>query len=889
MFLNFFKSEVRIKHLIESSVMKIRHIGILLCSMAVTVVRLTTIDVKGDTAIAAQPIFPVKKFFNNEFQDDTAVNRYLCSKNAPGRCCDCSPDCMKYRTCCIDAFWNGETDLVMLDSYLRFLIKKRKETPEHTCQAVYSEAETVGHKTNYRMMVRNCKENVANKDDVSNCLQPVKTGALTNNLPVFGSDGTLYANAFCARCNLVFNFIRTQFKVVCKSSDDRFLLDIKGETRNNITLPRLCSKIHDVKIPKRYCRENESMDSELCASYYAPFGNHANYHCWKCSRNKESFSGSNTGIKKCEQPIEETRPDSFCINPVGIPYTISISSYTPWMRRYTDKHFACEVGQIFDIKEFKCIRIWCPMKYNLVGITCNSKNLTKPSDIRDLQDRKVILVFDTDLDTVRSKYLHIEHSRIIAYEGNAFLIYEFQSQPTLQFYKSLETKLSPFSYSLWEDDVNLIVSNQSYFPSLTLLRKLNLTEQIHPQHRICYRTTLLNVSNDFVYNNDSRVVITNNTRHRVEDIALWVLFVNSPRTSMEYLIVCEEYHLFSNCPRKLLAANTTVNVYDVLSHKHYLGTDEYSPDRYEPLGDGSFSVCITHAETSSNGRFPKYKILVSAEYYMSVIGMSISCVCYLWIILTYSAFPDLQTIPGFNTMFMCVSLLLSDVLFLVNLGVFKHKVACTAVAIAWHWSSLCGFAWTIVMSVDLALRFGSLSLPSNDRCTRRVARRCAFSFAVPALVVIVSSSLHTTSPSNIGYGFNGVCWITNFHARLGFYIVPAAFISLLTFLSLFYTLWKIYRSSRGSKNVRKSNKRVSFVKIALKLVVILGVTEFFGFIQIPGSVLSESEQVINVVFQFVYSILRSSRGILLWFAYILGEQVLKNYKTVFGTCCSSKV
>ena len=67
--------------------------------------------------------------------------------------------------------------------------------------------------------------------------------------------------------------------------------------------------------------------------------------------------------------------------------------------------------------------------------------------------------------------------------------------------------------------------------------------------------------------------------------------------------------------------------------------------------------------------------------------------------------------------------------------------------------------------------------------------------------------------------------------------------------------------------------------MAIKLIVILGITEIIGLIQITGSNLSESETVFNAVFGIFYDITRSLRGVLIFVVYMLNEKTFKLIKT----------
>ena len=205
---------------------------------------------------------------------------------------------------------------------------------------------------------------------------------------------------------------------------------------------------------------------------------------------------------------------------------------------------------------------------------------------------------------------------------------------------------------------------------------------------------------------------------------------------------------------------------------------------------------------------------------------------------------------------------------------------CKAIGIILHWSLLAAQMWVIVIAIDLASKFGVLTVVSRQINTKQFVRYCIFAFVAPTVIVLITLLLNETSTSYIGYGDQGVCWIKNFNARILSYIVPISFGFVLSVATIVFTIYKIRLAENESKKVlsKSGRNKVNISKIALKLVVILGVTEMLGFIQIRKGILTENEQMFNSTFAMVYTILRSFRGMMLWFVYIFNSRILDIYK-----------
>jgi len=101
---------------------------------------------------------------------------------------------------------------------------------------------------------------------------------------------------------------------------------------------------------------------------------------------------------------------------------------------------------------------------------------------------------------------------------------------------------------------------------------------------------------------------------------------------------------------------------------------------------------------------------------------------------------------------------------------------------------------------------------------------------------------------------------------------------LFALTSMIFSMVKITQGKRETqKSLQGKQLNVSvFLKMAIKLSVILGLTELIGYIQIPHP--NKDEETFNVAIGFVYTVTRSLRGLLLWFVYIYGGTIAKRYR-----------
>ena len=147
--------------------------------------------------------FPLKDILH--FSQDVKVfeENYLCSIDIRNRyknekCCECTRDCMKYKTCCIDFLWNS-TAPIPSQEYLDLFMNVTNQYKDTTCEPVFQNAQN--NTSENILMISTCLKH-ANHLDKEGCKHARET-SYESIMPVFGSDQYIYKNSFCARCNFV--------------------------------------------------------------------------------------------------------------------------------------------------------------------------------------------------------------------------------------------------------------------------------------------------------------------------------------------------------------------------------------------------------------------------------------------------------------------------------------------------------------------------------------------------------------------------------------------------------------------------------------------------------------------------------------------------------------
>ena len=78
-----------------------------------------------------------------------------------------------------------------------------------------------------------------------------------------------------------------------------------------------------------------------------------------------------------------------------------------------------------------------------------------------------------------------------------------------------------------------------------------------------------------------------------------------------------------------------------------------------------------------------------------------------------------------------------------------------------------------------------------------------------------------------------------------------------------------------------SNRDSDLLKIGIKLMLILVLTELLGLIQIKSEHLTENEQIFNSAFGLLYVLSRSLRGVMIFMVYMVNRKTQKLIKEHF--------
>ncbi|KAK0068869.1 adhesion G protein-coupled receptor E2, partial [Biomphalaria pfeifferi] len=187
-------------------------------------------------------------------------------------------------------------------------------------------------------------------------------------------------------------------------------------------------------------------------------------------------------------------------------------------------------------------------------------------------------------------------------------------------------------------------------------------------------------------------------------------------------------------------------------------------------------------------RLNEKKSIFIAMSVVTYVCLCASELCLLLTLVTYLGFPELQTVPGINNMFLCVSLLLAQLVLVLASNISVPSTLCTSVGLITHFLWLWHFSWSFLSSLHMFQVF-TAKIPARSFKGREkkviVVKLTTLSLTGPAAVVFAVIIASYITSNTIGYGRRS-CYLDSSYL-IGFSMfAPICLVSAfnLTFLGL---------------------------------------------------------------------------------------------------------
>ena len=314
-----------------------------------------------------------------KYPEDFFNYLYSCSN---AKCCNCDLDCMETRTCCIDKLWN-KNESITLDEYLIKFKEEAMKSKTRSCLPIITSPAFYSFNIDYYLMIDSC---VTNDFNTKLCLNDTLVPQ-EERIPVYGIDGYVYKNAYCARCNSVETFYIANYTLECNSRVPKFAppplpgvenVTVAKETGQDyfkdfqtcyIGLEKTQLPITNLKYKTCYpkqmktksCKNN--MHKELCSLYNGEVGDYANIHCYAC--NEGNFKNIPFPGGQCT----DSSPGRVTTWSITINYGGQITTTSKSTGYMESKQF-CKDGEIFSLVDGSCKLFTCGEGFQLNGTSC---------------------------------------------------------------------------------------------------------------------------------------------------------------------------------------------------------------------------------------------------------------------------------------------------------------------------------------------------------------------------------------------------------------------------------------------------------------------------------------------------------------------------------------
>ena len=348
------------------------------------------------------------------------------------------------------------------------------------------------------------------------------------------------------------------------------------------------------------------------------------------------------------------------------------------------------------------------------------------------------------------------------------------------------------------------------------------------------------------------------------------------------LLDIDENSTWSNCSGELIAlTDPTAFEFistDVLIYNEELYTVEFSTSNGTPIVCVNFTINGTIVSTVNVLTFT-----YPAEYLiLTYIGCPLSVIGCILILLTYSLFKELRTLPSLILMYLAVAILIGNLLILVGGPVGEMvRIICTPVAIITHYIFLTQFAWMTLMSTEITRNlYQAFKMETQESKTYKIKLLIVYTllgWGGPLLIVIPTVIVNFTTTNLVLYGeledgTPGRCWMNHPASVFVTFVTPLGI--TLIYNTVIFVVATIYLCvSSKSHSKLNSDKKVPFLRLNIAIFSVSGITWIFGFLALLP-------QLAWAWIPFI--LLNSTQGFVIFVAFLCTKRVSLLYLGLFS-------
>ncbi|XP_019713434.1 adhesion G protein-coupled receptor E2 isoform X2 [Hippocampus comes] len=290
------------------------------------------------------------------------------------------------------------------------------------------------------------------------------------------------------------------------------------------------------------------------------------------------------------------------------------------------------------------------------------------------------------------------------------------------------------------------------------------------------------------------------------------------------------------------------------------GNGSWSADGCTAVESNSeFTVCSCNHLSTFAVLMALYDVEATFELQVATwVGLSLSLICLLICILTFSLIRSIQSPRTTIHLHLCISLFVAALIFLVGISRTENQNACAVIAGLLHYFFLAAFCWMCLEGVQL-FRMVILVFNTNFRTLYMMTG----GYGVPAAIVAISALINPK-----GYGTQRYCWLNvDF---IWSFLGPVCVIIAINIFFFLITAWKLAQKfSSLNPDLNTLQKIKAFTVTAVAQLCVLGITWIFGCFQFEKN---------TMVMSYLFTIFASLQGLMLFVMHCLfSKQVRDEY------------
>lgn len=224
-----------------------------------------------------------------------------------------------------------------------------------------------------------------------------------------------------------------------------------------------------------------------------------------------------------------------------------------------------------------------------------------------------------------------------------------------------------------------------------------------------------------------------------------------------------------------------------------------APTFYSARSRTGVEITVNETNTSSP-ETPRRELTghYKIHNYITVVSMSISIFCLILKIVVFCLYREARSFSSKCTLCLSVTLLFTQLLFLVTSCQRLPGVVCASTAVLIHYGFICTFLWTTVLSFDIWRSVTAMKLSSMREKT--LAAYGMFAWGVPTVLVLGAVAVQVIAPWSAfspSYG-SPTCWIGTFWGLTMYFLIPMATLLLLCLFFYFSSVFYIRSTSAAA-------------------------------------------------------------------------------------------